>query len=86
MKDMDMVNKASGNKVYQPGGIGAGSEAKAVDPSALPEDMLTGVAGGLRSMDWRTCKACGYNGGSFMYTDNNRNVKCPQCGAKQPAW
>lgn len=59
---------------------------KTMGASALPEDMLDGVVGGLRSVDWRTCNACGYNGGGFMYTDDNRNVKCPQCGAKQSAW
>ena len=54
--------------------------------SDLTEEMMDGVTGGLRSMDWRRCSHCGYNGGGWMYTDLNRNVKCPQCGTKQSAW
>ncbi len=54
--------------------------------SALSDEALDGVTGGLRSMDWRTCKTCGYLGGGWLFVDGNRNVRCPECGAKQSAW
>lgn len=59
---------------------------KETEATALPESSLSAVTGGLRSLDWRTCGSCGYNGGGFSYTDGNRSLKCPQCGAKQSAW
>lgn len=59
---------------------------KAEKVTALTDESLEGIGGGLRSMDWRTCPKCGYKGGGWSYTDMNKNLKCPACGEKQAPW
>lgn len=66
--------------------VDAAEAEKPADVTVLPEKLLSSVTGGLRSMDWRRCSACGYFGGSWSFVDGNRNLKCPNCGEKQSAW